>query len=90
MRNTTSDTQFILILKLQEILMNFVGTLMWLIVGAIVLGYWIIYDPTNHFNNSGIPRVCGIIMGMLSLVNALVYLLETYLTYTSYRKYICY
>lgn len=70
---------------LQESLMNFTGAILWLTTGAVVLQFWLRFIPSNHFTETN-PAAAGIAMGVLSVINAAIYLADTALAYTNYRS----
>jgi len=70
--------------------MNLLGTLLWLTAGGVIIQYWLRYDPSNHFSTHGNPKPAGIAMGALGVINAIVYLAETFITYRGYTKYVNY
>jgi len=69
-----------------ESLMNFVGAILWLTTGAVVLQFWLRFIPSNHFTETN-PSAAGIAMGVLSVINAAVYLADTALAYTNYKSF---
>jgi len=70
--------------SITESMMNFVGAILWLTTGAVVLQFWLRFIPSNHFTETN-PSAAGIAMGVLSVINAAIYLADTGLAYTNYR-----
>ncbi len=66
--------------------MNITGFLLWLIVGGVSMQFWIKFVPGNQFTATN-PTGHGIAMGVLSILNSVVYLGEAFLSYKSYSKY---
>jgi hypothetical protein len=70
-------------------LMNLVGSLLWLIAGGITMNFWFHFKPNNFYTTSN-PAACGIAMGALSLVNAAAHFGDTFLSYRSYAQSVGY
>jgi len=63
--------------------MNLVGAILWLVTGGVVMQFWLRFMPGNHFQTNN-PKVAGVSMGVLAVVNSAVYLGETFLSYNNY------
>ena len=70
---------------LQETIMNFVGAILWLVTGGVIMQWWIRFIPGNHFMQQN-PSAPGIVMGVLAVINSAVYFGDTFLTYNTYRS----
>jgi len=68
-----------------ETLMNYVGAVLWLVTGGVVMQFWLRFEPGNHFQSHN-PKAPGISMGALSVINAVVYLGEGFLSYSNYAS----
>jgi len=71
--------------SITETLMNFVGAILWVTTGGVVIQFWLRFIPSNHFTETN-PTPVGIAMGALTVINSAVYLGETVLTYSNYRS----
>jgi len=71
--------------SITETLMNFVGAILWVTAGGVIIQFWLRFIPANHFTQTN-PSAAGIAMGALTVINAAVYLAETFLAYTLYRN----
>jgi len=70
--------------SIAESLMNFTGAVLWLTTGGVVIQFWLRFIPSNHFTETN-PMAVGVAMGSLSVVNSIVYIADTLLSYNNYR-----
>ncbi|KAJ9596161.1 hypothetical protein L9F63_027215 [Diploptera punctata] len=72
--------------SLVDIIMNFVGTFMWIAVGGTALHYWHGYQTTNDFTYSASEREVGLAVGSLCVISGAVYLLDTVLSFLHFSR----
>lgn len=65
--------------------MNFVGAILWLVTGGVIIQWWIRFIPGNHFIQTN-PTAPGLVMGALTVINSAVYFAETFLNYNTYKS----
>jgi hypothetical protein len=65
--------------------MNLVGAILWVTTGGVVLQFWLRFIPANHFTETN-PSSVGIAMGCLCVINAAVYLADTFLAFQNYSS----
>lgn len=66
--------------------MNFVGTCMWLSVGATALHYWNGYVPDYDYIYDGTERQVGLALGSLCILSSILYLADTLLPFVRFSK----
>lgn len=71
---------------LVDIIMNFVGTFMFVAVGGTALHYWHGYQNENHAKLVDTERSVGLALGSLCVLNGGIYLLDTVLSFINYAK----
>ncbi|XP_036326274.1 protein snakeskin-like [Rhagoletis pomonella] len=71
---------------LTDILMNAIGTAMWLAVGGVAMHYWLGYMSDGDFSYVSSERSVGIAMGALCIVQSALYLVDTILGCVLYYR----
>ncbi|XP_015603013.1 protein snakeskin [Cephus cinctus] len=71
---------------LQEIIMNFVGMIMFTAVGATALHYWHGYQNDHDFIHVTTERQVGIAVGALCTFEAAIYLFDLVLSFLQFAK----
>ncbi|XP_014253465.1 protein snakeskin [Cimex lectularius] len=64
-----------------DIIMNIVGTIMFVAVGGVALHYWAGYQNMNHFQPISTEKQVGFAVGSLCIIEGAVYLIDTVLTF---------
>ncbi|XP_078033962.1 smooth septate junction protein snakeskin [Augochlora pura] len=72
---------------LVEILMNFVGTFMFIAVGGTALHYWHGYLPEHKFDTIVQERQVGLAVGSLCVIEGAAYLVDLILSVLHFLKY---
>uniref|UniRef100_W8CDA5 Protein snakeskin n=1 Tax=Ceratitis capitata TaxID=7213 RepID=W8CDA5_CERCA len=65
--------------NLTDILMNAVGSVMWVTIGGLAIHYWLGYMSDGSFAYVSPERSVGLAMGALSVVQGALYLVDTML-----------
>ncbi|XP_065162889.1 protein snakeskin [Atheta coriaria] len=63
-----------------DILMNIIGTMMWLATGATALHYWTGYLSEYKFTATASERQVGLALGSLCVISGATYLLDSVLS----------
>ncbi|KAK1130094.1 hypothetical protein K0M31_019778 [Melipona bicolor] len=71
---------------LVEILMNFVGTFMFVAVGGTALHYWHGYQAENKFDAIVQERQVGLAVGSLCVIEGAAYLVDLILSFLHFAK----
>ncbi|EGI59290.1 hypothetical protein G5I_12625 [Acromyrmex echinatior] len=71
---------------LVEIIMNFVGTFMFVAVGGTALHYWHGYQPEQKFIYDAPERQIGLAVGSLCVIEGAAYLIDLILSFLHYAK----
>ncbi|KAG6794789.1 protein snakeskin [Apis mellifera caucasica] len=71
---------------LVEIIMNFVGTFMFIAVGGTALHYWHGYQPENKFDTIVQERQIGLAVGALCVIEGAAYLVDLILSFLHFSK----
>ncbi|XP_067007326.1 protein snakeskin [Anabrus simplex] len=71
---------------LVEIIMNFVGTFMFIAVGGTALHYWHGYQSEHKYTHVSEERQVGLAVGSLCVLSGAVYLLDTILAFIHYSQ----
>ena len=71
---------------LVEIIMNFVGTFMFIAVGGTALHYWHGYQPENKFDTIVQERQVGLAVGSLCVIEGAAYLVDLILSFLHFAK----
>ncbi|XP_014217512.1 protein snakeskin-like [Copidosoma floridanum] len=69
-----------------EIIMNFIGMFMFIMVGGTALHYWIGYTGDNRYVDVSSEKTVGIVLGVLCIVEGLIYLADLVMTTMQYLK----
>uniref|UniRef100_A0A6M2DHE4 Putative ryanodine receptor-like protein phlebotomus papatasi n=1 Tax=Xenopsylla cheopis TaxID=163159 RepID=A0A6M2DHE4_XENCH len=72
--------------ELSDIIMNIVGTFMWLAVGGTGLHYWNGYMNEHHNQQITSEREVGLALGSLCVLSGACYLLDTVLAFVHFSK----
>ncbi|XP_066584485.1 protein snakeskin [Prorops nasuta] len=72
--------------SLVEIIMNFVGTFMFIAVGGTALHYWHGYQSEHKFDRIVSERQVGLAVGSLSVLVGATYLLDLILSFLHFAK----
>lgn len=70
----------------QDIIMNFVGTVMFVAVGGVALHYWTGYQTEHKYVTLSSEKQVGIAVGSLCIVEGAIYLLDTVLSCIHFAK----
>ncbi|XP_053954451.1 protein snakeskin-like [Anastrepha ludens] len=71
---------------LTDILMNTVGTALWITVGVVAIHYWLGYMSDGSFSYASSERSVGLAMGALCIAQGALYLVDTILGCVLYYK----
>ncbi|XP_076656988.1 smooth septate junction protein snakeskin [Halictus rubicundus] len=71
---------------LVEVLMNFVGTFMFIAVGGTALHYWHGYLPEHKFDTIVQERQVGLAVGSLCVIEGAAYLVDLILSFLHFLK----
>lgn len=71
---------------LVEIIMNFVGTFMFVAVGGTALHYWHGYQSEHKYLHVASERQVGLALGSLCVLEGATYLLDLVLSFLHYAK----
>ncbi|KAG7210145.1 hypothetical protein KM043_011706 [Ampulex compressa] len=71
---------------LVEIIMNFVGTFMFIAVGGTALHYWHGYQPEHKYDYIVEERQIGLAVGSLCVLEGTAYLLDLILSFLHFAK----
>lgn len=71
---------------LVDIIMNFVGTIMFIAVGGIALHYWIGYQAEHKYKQVTSEKGIGITVGILCVLSGAVYLVDTVLSFIHFIR----
>ncbi|XP_043471701.1 protein snakeskin [Leptopilina heterotoma] len=72
--------------SLTEIIMNFVGMIMFLAVGGTALHYWHGYQPEHKLMYDTTERQVGLALGSLCVVEGAAYLIDLILSFLHFAK----
>ncbi|KAK3909367.1 Protein snakeskin [Frankliniella fusca] len=72
--------------SLVEIMMNFVGTIMWISVGGTALHYWSGYMKEQHYTTNVPERSVGLAVGALCVIEGAAYLIDTVLSFIHFAN----
>ncbi|PBC29354.1 hypothetical protein APICC_08207 [Apis cerana cerana] len=70
----------------REIIMNFVGTFMFIAVGGTALHYWHGYQSENKFDLIVQERQIGLALGALCVIEGAAYLIDLILSFLHFAK----
>ncbi|XP_054273245.1 protein snakeskin [Macrosteles quadrilineatus] len=71
---------------LVDIIMNFVGTVMFVAVGGVALHYWTGYQNEHKYVTVSSEKQIGIAVGCLCIVSGAIYLVDTVLSVIHFAK----
>ncbi|XP_046399674.1 protein snakeskin [Ischnura elegans] len=71
---------------LVEIIMNFIGTFMFVAVGGTALHYWHGYQNEHKYKMVDTERSVGLALGSLCVLTGATYLLDTVLSFIHFAK----
>uniref|UniRef100_A0A1B6D7J7 MARVEL domain-containing protein n=1 Tax=Clastoptera arizonana TaxID=38151 RepID=A0A1B6D7J7_9HEMI len=71
---------------LVDIIMNFIGTVMFIAVGGVALHYWTGYQSEHKYTVMSSEKQCGIAVGSLSVITGAVYLVDTVLAFIHFAR----
>ncbi|XP_071444832.1 protein snakeskin [Hetaerina americana] len=71
---------------LVEIIMNFIGTFMFVAVGGTALHYWHGYQSEHKYQMVDTERSIGLALGSLCVLTGATYLLDTVLSFIHFAK----
>ncbi|KAJ8686481.1 hypothetical protein QAD02_022275 [Eretmocerus hayati] len=69
-----------------EVLMNFVGMFMFIVIGAAALHYWFGYAPEYNRYPTGGERKIGLALGFLCILEGIAYLVDLGFTVLNFAK----
>jgi len=69
-----------------EIIMNFIGTFMFIMIGAVALHYWHGYMSEHKYIHIATEKQIGIMLGLLCIFEGLAYLMDLIFTVMHYLK----
>ncbi|KAJ8681740.1 hypothetical protein QAD02_017532 [Eretmocerus hayati] len=69
-----------------EIIMNFIGFFMFIVIGGIALHFWIGYLPEHKLYTFITEREAGIAMGLLCVVEGVMYIVDFVLSLLHFSK----
>lgn len=71
---------------LVEVIMNFIGTFMFVAVGGTALHYWHGYQPENKMDTIVKERQVGLAVGSLCVIEGAAYLVDLILSFLHFAK----
>ncbi|KAF4528904.1 hypothetical protein B566_EDAN017213 [Ephemera danica] len=69
-----------------ELLMNFVGTFMWVAVGGVCLHYWTGYQDEHKYTSMSMEKQVGIAVGAMCVFEGAIYLFDTLLSFSHFEN----
>ncbi|PSN58310.1 Protein snakeskin [Blattella germanica] len=72
--------------SLVDIIMNVIGTFLWIAVGGTALHYWHGYQSEHKYTTFTSEREVGLAVGSLCIITGAVYLLDTVLSFFHFSR----
>ena len=70
----------------QNVIMNFIGTVLFIAVGGIALHYWIGYQPEHKYRVVSTEQRIGITVGIMCVISGAIYAVDTVLSFINFVK----